>query len=68
MSYRGESNNEFSPLANSGFLYDATRNEDLDESEVITYIQKRRASIASCGTDKIPSSLILTQGGTKHHL
>ena len=68
MSYRGEPNNEFSPLANSGFLYDSTRNEDLDESEVITYIQKRRASIASCGTDKIPSSLILTQGGTKHHL
>ncbi|CUM47130.1 uncharacterized protein AC631_03515 [Debaryomyces fabryi] len=63
MTYRGEPTNEITPLANSGFLYDSIRNEDLDESEVITYIQNRRASIASCGTDKIPSSLILSQGG-----
>lgn len=67
MSFRGITSSEITPLTNSGFLYDSIRNDDLDESEIITYVQQRRASIASCGTDKIPSSLILGYTGIRPH-
>lgn len=50
---------ETMPLTNGGNLYGSTRNMDIDETEIISYVQQRRESIASCGTDKIPSSFTL---------
>lgn len=67
MSIRDNPNSEVTPFTASGFSYDSIRNEELDQSEVITYVQNRRASIASCGTDKIPSSLILGHSGVRAH-
>lgn len=65
MTPRPTSDENSSLLHSNAGHYDSISSTEIGENEIISYVQQRRASIVSVGTDKIPSTFALTPKRSK---